>query len=69
LGAIISQARLVYHEQTNKRIEIEQRNVVCLLRATSFCLFDRMAGGGGPKSCFAGGGMVFRKFCVKVLDL
>src|SRR5215469_2679809 len=38
-GAISSQARLVYHEQTNKRNEIVQRCFVCLMRAASlFCL-------------------------------
>jgi ribonuclease HI len=38
-GAISSQARLLYGEQTNKRNEIVQRCFVCLMRAASlFCL-------------------------------
>src|SRR6516164_253315 len=46
-GAISSQARLVYHEQTNERNEIVQA-LLCLFDARSkFVLFDRMAGVGG----------------------
>jgi hypothetical protein len=48
-GAISSQARLVYDEQTNKRNEIVQRCFVCLMRAASlFCLIA-WPGVGGPK--------------------
>ena len=49
-GAISSQARLVYHEQTNERNEIVQA-LLCLFDARSkFVLFDRMAGV-GAKTC------------------
>jgi hypothetical protein len=46
-GAISSQARLVYHEQTNKRNEIVQRCFVCLMRAASFFCLIAWPGVGG----------------------